>query len=221
MPSRLRLHSSNHETCFQRSNGIAISLSSLKRSKTLSILALLLFAARIGHAQTASQRYLDDVKHLTVPSMEGRGDGTKGLTRAAHLIEQRYKSLGLEPAGVQSYFQPFAVVTGARLKADNSLHVQNGQARTALKLNQDFVPFSFSSFGIASGALVFAGYGASAAEFNYDDYANLDVKDKIVVLLRYEPPGFANHDKTGLPSILSSLPKPSTPETTEPKPSSW
>ncbi len=90
------------------------------------------------------------------------------------------------------------MVTGARLKADNSLHVQNGQAKTALKLNQDFVPFSFSSSGIASGALVFAGYGASAAEFSYDDYANLDVKDKIVVLLRYEPPGFANHDKTGL-----------------------
>jgi hypothetical protein len=181
-----------------RSNSIAISLPSLKRSKTLSILALLLFAAGIGHAQTASQRYLDDVKQLTVPSMEGRGDGTKGLTRAAHLIEQRYKSLGLEPAGVQSYFQPFAVVTGARLKADNSLHVQNGQAKTALKLNQDFVPFSFSSSGSAGGALVFAGYGASAAEFSYDDYANLDVKDKIVVLLRYEPPGFANHDKTGL-----------------------
>jgi len=181
-----------------RSNSIAISLPSLKRSKTLSILALLLFAAGIGHAQTASQRYLDDVKQLTVPSMEGRGDGTKGLTHAAHLIEQRYKSLGLEPAGVQSYFQPFAVVTGARLKADNSLHVQNGQAKTALKLNQDFVPFSFSSSGSAGGALVFAGYGASAAEFSYDDYANLDVKDKIVVLLRYEPPGFANHDKTGL-----------------------
>jgi hypothetical protein len=181
-----------------RSNAIAISPSSLKRSKTLSILALLVLAAGIGHAQTTSRRYLDDVKHLTVPSMEGRGDGTRGLTRAAHLIEQRYKSLGLEPAGVQSFFQPFAVVTGARLKADNFLHVQNGQAKNVLRLNQDFVPFSFSSSGIASGALVFAGYGASAAEFSYDDYANLDVKDKIVVLLRYEPPGFAGHDKTGL-----------------------
>src|SRR5690242_3091275 len=99
-----------------------------RSNKILSILALLLFASGIGHAQAASERYLDDVKQLTVPSMEGRGDGTKGLTRAAHLIEQRYKSLGLEPAGMQSYFQPFAVVTGARLKADNFLHVQNGQA---------------------------------------------------------------------------------------------
>jgi peptidase M28-like protein/PDZ domain-containing protein/PA domain-containing protein len=183
-----------------RSNHVATPSSDSRKIKTLSklLFVLLLCAIGIGHAQTASQRYLDDVKQLTVPSMEGRGDGTKGLTRAAHLIEQRYKSLGLEPAGAGSYLQPFAVVTGARLKADNFLHVQNGQAKTALKLNQDFVPFSFSSSGIASGALVFVGYGASATEFSYDDYANLDVKDKIVVLLRYEPPGFASHDKTGL-----------------------
>jgi hypothetical protein len=45
---------------------------------------------------------------------------------------------------------------------------------------------------------VFAGYGASASEFGYDDFANLDVKDKIVVLLRYEPPGFSSHGNTGL-----------------------
>ena len=47
---------------------------------------------------------------------------------------------------------------------------------------------------------MFAGYGASATEFGYDDYANSDVKDKIVVLLRYEPAGFAeksgNHGMT-------------------------
>ena len=187
-------------TLFPRFDDVATPSLSLRKRKPLSILAFVLAicAAGIGHAQTASQRYLDDVRQLTVPSMEGRGDGTKGLTRAAHLIEQRYKTLGLEPAGVRSYLQPFAVVTGAKLKADNFLHVQNGQAKTALKLNQDFVPFSFSSSGLASGALVFAGYGASAAEFSYDDYANLDVKDKIVVLLRYEPPGFASHEKTGL-----------------------
>ena len=39
--------------------------------------------------------------------------------------------------------------------------------------------------------MVFAGYGATANEFNYDDFSGVDVKDKIVVLLRYEPTGFA------------------------------
>ena len=123
--------------------------------------------------------------------MEGRGAGTQGILRAMHLIEQRYRSLGLQPAGTNRYLQPFTVITGAQLKEGNRLEVQNGAAKKDLKLNQDFVPFSFSSSAEVSGPVVFAGYGATAPEFNYDDYAHLDVKDKIVVLLRYEPAGFA------------------------------
>src|SRR5437660_7922542 len=51
-------------------------------------------------------RYLDDIKSLTAPSMEGRGDDTKGLARAAHLLEKRYHELGLKPAGTNSYSSP-------------------------------------------------------------------------------------------------------------------
>ncbi|HEY6348252.1 MAG TPA: M28 family peptidase [Candidatus Angelobacter sp.] len=148
-------------------------------------LALGLHAHASG--QEDAQRYLNDIKALTMPSMEGRGDGTTGLTRAAHLIEQRYKSLGLEPAGTHSYFQPFTLITGAKLKGNNDFQVGN----TGLKLNQDYVPFSFSTSGMAGAPAVFAGYGATAREFGYDDYDGVDVKDKIVLLLRYEPPGFA------------------------------
>jgi hypothetical protein len=161
---------------------------------TRLIFAVLLLATAAvpqAAAPANSQRYLDDIKALTTPAMEGRGDGTKGLTRAAHLIEQRFKSLGLEPAGTNSYFQPFTVITGARLKGANRFHAQTGNSRIDLKLYDDFVPFSFSSSGPVSGPVVFVGYGASANELGYDDYGKIDVKDKIVVALRYEPPGFA------------------------------
>ena len=137
------------------------------------------------------QRYLDDIKALSAPAMEGRGAGTKGITRAEHLIEKRYKSLGLEPAGTDSYLQPFTVITGAQLKGKNSFAVLTGDHKRELKAKQDFVPFSFSASGSAHGAMVFAGYGVTAEEFQYDDYARIDVKDKIVVVLRYEPPSFA------------------------------
>jgi hypothetical protein len=137
------------------------------------------------------QRYLHDVKALSSPIMEGRGAGTKGIERAANLIEQRYRTLGLQPAGTKSYFQPFTVITGAKLKEGNRLEVEDGKSKQGLKLNQDFVPFNFSASGEASGPVVFAGYGATAPEFGYDDYAHLDVKDKIVVILRVEPAGFA------------------------------
>ncbi|MBZ5573102.1 MAG: M28 family peptidase [Acidobacteriia bacterium] len=145
--------------------------------------------ARIATADP--QRYLNDIKTLSAPNMEGRGAGTKGIARGARLLEKRYHSLGLKPAGTNSYFQPFTVITGARLKGANHLVVHLGGEKSELKINQDFVPFSFSSSGSATGPVVFAGYGASADEFKYDDYGGVDVKDKIVVVLRYEPEGFA------------------------------
>jgi Peptidase family M28/PDZ domain/PA domain len=145
-------------------------------------------------------RYLEDIKALTTPAMEGRGAGTKGLTRAQHLIEKRYKTLGLAPAGTHSYLQPFTVITGAQLKGRNNLALLSGEHKHELKAKQDFVPFSFSASGAARGQLVFAGYGVTAEESHYDDYAGIDVKDKIVVVMRYEPPSFAiqggNHGMT-------------------------
>lgn len=163
-------------------------LQLFRRTSSVYCALLLLLVVNVSASgPEEAQRYLNDIKALTTPSMEGRGDGTKGLTRAAHLIEHRFKTLGLEPAGTQSYFQPFTLITGAKLTGNN--HVQAG--KTELKLNQDYVPFSFSSSGAANAPLVFAGYGATATEFGYDDYDGIDVKDKIVVLLRYEPSGFA------------------------------
>ncbi|MFZ0798760.1 MAG: M28 family peptidase [Terriglobales bacterium] len=167
---------------------------------SLLLFTLLSLAAPPAISTADPHRFLDDVKALTTPAMEGRGAGTKGLTRAEHLIEKRYQSLGLEPAGAHSYLQPFTVITGAQLKGKNNFAVLTAGERHELKAKQDFVPFSFSASGSARAPLVFVGYGVTADEFHYDDYAGIDVKDKIVVVLRYEPPSFAvkgrNHAAT-------------------------
>ena len=161
--------------------------------------ALGLALATVAAAQTPAVgkadpvRYLNNVKALTTPAMEGRGDGTPGLTKAAHLLEQQYKELGLQPAGTQGFFQAFQVSTGAKLAGKNEIVEQSGSARKELKLNEDFTPLSFSLSGEVNAPVVFAGYGVTAPEFGYDDYAGIDVKDKIVLILRYEPAGFAAH----------------------------
>ncbi|HKV82876.1 MAG TPA: M28 family peptidase [Candidatus Sulfotelmatobacter sp.] len=163
------------------------------------LFAVLAVAAAMLAASSAPQadpnRYVTDIKALASPEMEGRGAGTKGLIRAEHLIEKRYKELQIEPAGVKGYAQPFSVVTGARLKSDNRCSAQTADKRQELKIEQDFMPFSFSASGQAAAPVVFAGYGVTADELHYDDYTGLDIKDKIVVVLRYEPSGFAA--KTG------------------------
>ena len=170
--------------------------NSLKLRRILTVLALIALAgASTSIPQADSTRYLNDIRVLASPEMEGRGAGTRGLARAEHLIEKRYKDLRLDPAGVNGYAQPFTVITGAKLKSDNRFSVEDGKSKTELKPEQDFVPFSFSSSGQVDAPVVFAGYGATAGEFHYDDYAGLDVKDKIVVVLRYEPSGFG--EKSG------------------------
>jgi hypothetical protein len=168
----------------------------MKTHSRLAALIVLGYVWLFAQSDDRSQRYLNEVKVLSAPNMEGRGDGTQGLTRAAHMIEDHYRKLGLEPAGTDGYFQPFSLITGAKIAGENHFDVfdfpgHDFEIKSRLKLNQDYVPFSFSDSGSASGQIVFAGYGATASEFSYDDYAGIDVKDEIVVLLRYEPPSFA------------------------------
>src|SRR5579872_6173059 len=172
---------------------LARSLKLRLPRSVIAVIALAYFsaAANTPTFQADPARYLNDIKALSAPAMEGRGAGTHGLERAADLIVNRYKQLHIQPAGTQGYKQPFGVVTGARLKSDNSLQVVLGDSKKQLKVNEDFVPFSFSSSGEVTGSVVFAGYGVTADEYQYDDYAGLDVKDKIVLLLRYEPATFA------------------------------
>ena len=168
----------------------------LRHLRALFLITSLLAVHAFADAPAASpQRYINDVKVLAAPDMEGRGAGTKGIDRAEHYIEHEFKALGLEPAGTHSFEQPFTVTTGAKLKGKNDLIVRLGSVEKKLKLGEDYVPLSFSSVGSVSGPVVFAGYGATADEFGYDDYAHLDVKDKIVVVLRYEPAKF--EEKSG------------------------
>jgi len=159
-----------------------------RRVTAWATVVLSLASTALGWEQANAKRYVEDVKALTAPAMEGRGAGTKGLRRAAKYIESEFKRAGLEPAGMNgSYRQAFTVTTGAKLRGKNHLVIQeNGKARS-LQLEQEYIPLSFSSVGRVSGPLVFAGYGASAEEFDYDDYMHFDARDKIVVVLRYEP----------------------------------
>ena len=144
-------------------------------------------------ATVDATRYLNDVKFLASPEMKGRATGSPELEKAAHWIEARYKEFGVRPVG-KDYLQAFPVTTEAALGKGNQFHITEGGHTTSLKCPEEFVPFNFSSSGKLAGAVVFVGYGITAPEYGYDDYAGLDVKGKIVVVLRHEPQ--ENDDKS-------------------------
>jgi len=130
--------------------------------------------------------YLDDVKYLASPELKGRATGSPELETAARFLARKYRQFGVKPAEGKSYLQSFPVTTDAKLGPRNRFaFIENGRS-TALGA-PDFVPISFSSTGKFSGTVVFAGYGITAPEYRYDDYAGLDVKGKIVLVLRHEP----------------------------------
>ena len=141
--------------------------------------------------------YLDDVKYLASEKLKGRLDGTRELDQAARYIADQFRSMGLRAAGNGSYFQRFRITSNARAGKSNRLAYASGEARTNLEMGRDFCPSSMSSNGAVSGQVVFAGYGITAREYGYDDYAGVDVRGKIVLVLRHEPQEYDDNSVFG------------------------
>lgn len=141
-----------------------------------------------SQAGASATDLLEIVKTLAAPEMAGRATGSPGMERAARYIASEFERAGLRPGGDKgSYFQTFDVVTGIRLGDGNRLRLQQGERFQEYQVGRDFTPFSFSDSGKVQGEVVFAGYGITAPELQYDDYAALEVTGKIVLLLTGEP----------------------------------
>lgn len=146
--------------------------------KSTRLLALLFVAAPLFAQPALEKNIQKDITTLASPQMEGRGLGTKGIGLAADYLEQRLRALGLQPVFASKYRQPFPVKTGVTAGPNNRL---DGVAADA------WTPLGFSSPGAFSGDLVFAGYGIDAPPIGYREYDGLDLKGKVVLMLRYEP----------------------------------
>src|SRR6202161_4984712 len=148
---------------------------------------LLLLAGGLFAANVSSTEYLDIIKYLASPEMRGRATGSPELEKAAAYIRDQFRGMNLKPLSGASYYQDFDVTTSARLGQRNSLTYTTGDKPEALRIQDDFIPLNLSGAGDVSGNLVFVGFGITAPEYNYDDYAGLDVTGKFVLVLAHEP----------------------------------
>lgn len=132
----------------------------------------------------------DVVYYLASDELEGRKVGTPGLQKAADYIAADFTRLGLKTVpGLDGYFQPFKMITRVDPDVSKTSLVID---QRPLKLGDDYSPLRVSAESGVQALVVFAGYGISDPTRHYDDYANLNAKGKIVLVMRFEP-----HNKDG------------------------
>jgi hypothetical protein len=179
-----------------------------KQLKVLFALVMSVFATSIGAISdiqsaekepdllSSQQRLTNSVKYLSSDELEGRGPGTDGINKAADYIASHFRRLGLKTDSYDGTpFQRFEIATDIKLgkPADNRLQLtgpsndNETNEATDLTLGFDFNPLAIGASGECQGDLIFVGYGIQAPELDYDEYANLEVKGKVVVILRKEP----------------------------------
>ncbi len=153
------------------------------------------------------------VTYLASDELEGRLTGTPGEKLATQYVADVLAKSGLQPIGDKdTWFQNFDFTAGVALGEGNSLKV-NGQPFTA---DKDWRPLSFSQTGeVPASGIVFAGYGietpdeAAGADGKkiepYSSYAHLDVKDKWVLMFRYQPEGISSARRNELSPYSDSL----------------
>lgn len=134
------------------------------------------------------------ITYLASDELEGRMTGTDALYKAADFLKKEFESYGLKPLFNGSYFQEFPFMEKLEL-GDNELTIVINGTEKSFKLSKDFTALGFTDNKEVKGNLVFAGYGITAKDLNYDDYANIDVKDKIVVVYRNHPDMKTPHSK--------------------------
>jgi len=147
--------------------------------------------AQISESSQASlDRLTNDIRYLASDELAGRRPGTPEMELAVDYIVKNYQDAGVEGAAQDgSYFQPVPVDGTREIDpAATRMAFTGPDAQAlALSLNENFVsligrkPFSIS------GDLVFVGYGIAAEEHNYNEYLNVDVEGKVVVMIRREP----------------------------------
>jgi hypothetical protein len=156
----------------------------------LFLIAAILYAqppARLqpGYDSLQPERLKADLTFLSSDALEGRRSLERGSEVAIQWIASEFAKAGLKPLVGDSYLQPVPLIEFTPDRSLTTLTLIHNGGRESFH-----APDASSSFAhevTVSGPIVFAGYGITAPELNYDDYAGIDAKGKIVLIFNHEP----------------------------------
>jgi Zn-dependent M28 family amino/carboxypeptidase len=169
-----------------------------------NFLSFLFLAGYLTACSSKSESYQFQVTDLepnliTLSSDEfmGRMPFTEGEKLTTSFLESKFKEMGLEPGNGDSYFQEVPMVSIITYP-EQSMEFKSAQGSVVGEGLKDFVIWTQrtdSVVRVENAEVVFAGFGIVAPEYGWDDYKNLDVKGKIVVVMINDP-GFGSEDST-------------------------
>ena len=160
----------------------------------VAVAAVLLAAGMASAQDFSAERISNDIRTISADEYQGRYPGTEGERMTLAWLQAQYEAMGLEPGGPDGqWLQPvhlkrFTPVEGA---ASASWTGPDGVSHP-LTVGTDVTLRAVTNDGkasIANAPLVFAGYGITAPERNWDDYGDMDVRGKVVIVMSGEPDG--------------------------------
>ncbi len=155
------------------------------------------------------EKPLGYIKALAGDAMFGRKSGLQGDEQSAQYVAGKFKEWGIEPAGESgTYFQKFSIVDLFNVEPGALLEITAGRKTRKLAANNGlFDEWSIcrlSGSADVNAEMVFAGYGIHSPEKGYDDYAGIDVKGKIVLIVDGMPDGIEGVDPSTDPKIAAA-----------------
>jgi len=166
----------------------------MKRMLFVALLAVTIAPAlaqqRAPHNDSIRQNDLRaDLFFLAGDAMKGRLTDTDENRATADYIRSRFERAGLKPAAGNSFFQNYDLMTSTIAAEGNAIEIgQPDRSSRHLRLGTDFYPHRFSASGQASAGVTFVGFGISAPQLQYDDYANrTSIAGRIALVLDHEP----------------------------------
>jgi Zn-dependent M28 family amino/carboxypeptidase len=174
--------------------------------KVFIVICMFLFACNRKITSAGKEERLVSIstdslkKHVSILASDaylGRKPFTVGETKTIQYLQQQFAAMGLEPGNENSYFQEVPLVNILATAAPN-MQVQSNKGNLTLKAFDDYIIWTNKTdenISLDNAELVFAGYGVVAPEHNWNDYAGLDVKGKVVMVMVNDP-GFWVDDTT-------------------------
>jgi Zn-dependent M28 family amino/carboxypeptidase len=137
-----------------------------------------------------SGRILDRIKVLSSDEYEGRAPGTKGEDLTVRYLEDEFKKLGLKPGNTDGTYVQRVPLVGITATNSQPLVVAKGTQKQTFKWADDVVAWTkhvADGGSIQNSELVFVGYGVEAPEYKWNDFKDVDVKGKTIVVLVNDP----------------------------------